>query len=116
MEETREKFASWAILELMGHRRLAGYVQEQEFAGAGMVRIDVPSVPPVTQMYGVSAIYCLTPCTEQTAREVAGRCGPAPVHRWELPPALDSERGDAMNVENNDDDASEDVDPTDDNR
>lgn len=36
-------FESWAILELMGHRRLAGYVREITLAGAGMLRIDVPS-------------------------------------------------------------------------
>ncbi len=32
----------WAVLELMGHRRLAGYVVESEVAGQGMLRIDVP--------------------------------------------------------------------------
>ena len=31
------------VLDLMGHRRLAGYVSEQEIAGAGMLRIDVPA-------------------------------------------------------------------------
>jgi hypothetical protein len=37
-----EPFEGWAIVELMGHRRLAGYVREVELAGAGMLRLDVP--------------------------------------------------------------------------
>lgn len=35
-------FEGWAILELMGHRRLAGYVSECEVAGTKLLRIDVP--------------------------------------------------------------------------
>jgi hypothetical protein len=46
MDEAKEAFAGWAIVELMGHRRLAGYVQEVELAGAGMLRLDVPERPP----------------------------------------------------------------------
>lgn len=35
-------FEGWAIVELMGHRRLAGWVSEVEIAGAPMLRLDVP--------------------------------------------------------------------------
>lgn len=45
MGETRESFTGWAILELMGHRRLGGYLSEQEIAGAAFIRIDVPEHP-----------------------------------------------------------------------
>ncbi len=88
MEEIKhEPFAVWAILELMGHRRLAGFVQEVEIAGQGLLRIDIPSVPPVTQFYGVASIYCLTPTTEAIARALASRVNCEPVHQWELPAA-----------------------------
>ena len=36
-------FEGWAIVELMGHRRLAGYVQQAEMFGTVLLRIDVPS-------------------------------------------------------------------------
>lgn len=86
-EDRKEPFASWAILELLGHRRLAGYVTEQEVAGAGMLRIDVPMPDgkTATQFYSPAALYCLTPTTEEIARAVALRGTPAPVHAWELP-------------------------------
>lgn len=90
-EQSREKdrtFGEWAILELMGHRRLAGYVQECQIGGAGFLRIDIPEAdgkPPATQYYAPSAVYAITPTTEETAREVAQITRPAPVQRWELP-------------------------------
>ena len=98
----RNPFADWAILELMGHRRLAGYVTEQEIAGAGFLRIDVPGTdgPTASQFYSPSAVYCMTPTTEAMARAVARTCQPEPVQRWEL--ALPEAREEA---EEEDDDA-----------
>lgn len=43
MPEHQDKFDSWAILELMGHVRLAGRVSETMIAGAPMLRLDVPA-------------------------------------------------------------------------
>jgi hypothetical protein len=86
-QETQTLFADWCILELMGHRRLAGFVREVELAGKGLLRIDIPSTPPVTQYYGLPAIYCMTPTTEDLARKLAQTCRAEPVHRFELPPA-----------------------------
>ncbi len=36
------KFETWAILEIMGHVKLAGFVTEQTIAGSAFIRIDVP--------------------------------------------------------------------------
>lgn len=98
MEQEKESFEGWAILELMGHRRLAGYLREQSVAGAAMVRIDVPGQGEhveATQFYAPSAVYCITPTTEDMARRVAAMSMPAPVQRWELPaPPKDAEDGD----------------------
>jgi hypothetical protein len=85
-----ERFEGWVILELMGHRRLGGYVREQELAGAAFLRLDIPAVdgqPAATQFYGASAVYCITPTTEEVATLCGRRNRPQPVHRWELPSA-----------------------------
>lgn len=82
-----DTFAEWVILELLGHRRLAGYLTEQQIAGASFLRLDVPSEPPATQYYAPSSVYAITPTTEEMARQVARRNRPAPVQRWELPAA-----------------------------
>lgn len=129
MTDEAPTFKEWAIVELMGHRRLGAFVSEQVIAGAPLLRIDVPnrcsgitathcpacgdctcpagnsetertldddlcplhgfSSPhgegwAATQFYGVSAIYCITPVTEEVARAVASANQPEPVARWEL--------------------------------
>lgn len=38
MAET--KFEQWAIVELMGHVRMAGFVREVQIAGAGMLSVE----------------------------------------------------------------------------
>lgn len=90
-----DAFEGWAILELMGHRKLAGYVSEQNVAGAGFLRIDVPGPADdayvATQFYAPGALYCLTPTTEDVARRFAAGCRPEPVTRWELPAARGEE-------------------------
>ena len=81
-------FSGWAILELMGHRRLAGHLSEQEIAGSPFVRIDIPGqdgAAAATQFYSPSAVYCVTPVAEELARSVAATSYPEPVKVWELP-------------------------------
>lgn len=81
-------YEGWAIVELMGHRRLAGRVSEVSQYGAAMLRLDVPDengAPMATQFYGGASLYCVTPTTEEIARAVAASSRPAPVQRWELP-------------------------------
>ncbi|MGH3439873.1 MAG: hypothetical protein ACRDRN_25940 [Sciscionella sp.] len=128
-------FEGWVILELMGHRRLAGYLCERQIGGVNFLRLDVPGseicerctgqcglqeVDPdgrpthtedpcaecdgfgtkltATQFYSASAVYCITPTTEETARKVAALAWVAPVHSWELP-ALPSADDDAFGDE-----------------
>jgi hypothetical protein len=86
-DETRP-YEGWAIVELMGHRRLAGRVSQAEQYGVAMLRLDVPATDDAqaaTQFYGGSSIYCVTPVSEEVARRVAECNSPAPVHTWELP-------------------------------
>lgn len=88
---SEEQFEGWVILELMGHRRLAGYLREQQIGGASFLRLDVPGDDGAvaTQFYSPSAVYCITPTTEDTANAVAKLTRVAPVQRWELPSAPD---------------------------
>lgn len=81
-----EKFEQWAILELMGHRRLAGLVSEQEAFGTAMCRIDVPQDEGMmmTQFYGGSSIYALTPVSEEVARAFARRNVVRPITVYDL--------------------------------
>lgn len=99
----------WAILELMGHRRLAGYVSEQEIAGSSFLRLDIPAAggdePEATQYYSPAAVYCITPASEEFARAVARYSNPAPAARWELPAPEPPDEGDGVDAAAAEDDA-----------
>ena len=87
----------WAIIEQMGHKKLAGYVTETELAGAGFLRVDIyatipardltddPETAVATQYVAPSSLYALTPTTESLCRQLGERLRPQPVTRWELP-------------------------------
>lgn len=97
--EGKATFEGWAIVELMGHRKLAGRVSEATLAGGAFLRLDVPSTPPATQFYAPGAVYCITPTTEEIARGFCARNAPEPITRWELPQLPSSSRGDTEDAE-----------------
>jgi hypothetical protein len=64
----------WAVIELMGHQRIAGRVSEEEIAGAKLLRVDVPQTEQrgaFTKYYSAGAVYCITPATEEDATKAA---------------------------------------------
>ena len=95
MNDRSKSFEQFAIVELMGHNMIAGYVTEQIIAGAAFVRIDVPdviacpdaslSVPGFTKLFGPAAIYAITPTDETTARQAAVNLTTRPVSPWIVP-------------------------------
>ena len=83
-----EKFEQWCVVELFGHQVLAGKVTEQQIGGQAFVRVDVPAVgrqPEFTKFYGTGAVYCMTPCDEQTARRVLDQVQPRPISVYVAP-------------------------------
>ncbi|MDX2235306.1 MAG: hypothetical protein NW200_12480 [Hyphomonadaceae bacterium] len=73
-------FEGWALVEIMGHRRRAGFVREVTVAGAKMLQVDVPAPDgDVTEFYGGASIFALRPVTEQLARDLAKQAEPRPV-------------------------------------
>lgn len=98
-EMSTTSIETWAIVEIMGQNKAAGFVKTEAFGGTVMLRIDVPEVPerkrertgyrdadgnysnslqkfeetlPAepghTEYVGMSSIFRLRPCTEETAR------------------------------------------------
>ena len=79
---TTDKFESWAIVEIMGHVKLAGMATTQVFGSTVMLRVDVPETeqqPAHTQYYGMGSIYSLKPCDEQVARLHANVLNVSPI-------------------------------------
>jgi hypothetical protein len=107
------KLETWAIVEVMGHNRFAGFVQQVPMGGAAMIRIDVPAIPDheeeydewsgtvsagmkkkkrkvqgspaFTKFLGVSSIFAITPCSKEVAITAVKQFRSAPVMILEMP-------------------------------
>lgn len=91
-EAAESRFDEWVILELMGHRQLAGRLTEVELAGEGFLRLEIPATgdrPAATQLYRPTAVYGIHPVTEELARRAAAHAASwqMPVSRLQLEPA-----------------------------
>lgn len=87
--ESADDPLEYAIVEIMGHRRIAGRILEVERFGTKMIRIDVPKEGDfakgfVSQFYGGPSIFSVTPtdlatvCKENKPYEPARRYIAAP--------------------------------------
>jgi hypothetical protein len=77
-----DETGGWAIVELMGHKVVAGLASKSEMFGQPLLRIDVPATegyPAFTQCYGVSAIYAITFVSEEVAKTTAQHVSLNPV-------------------------------------
>lgn len=67
---------NWAILEIMGHERLAGKLTETSVAGVPMLRVEVPAtdkLPGFVRLLSGASIFSLTPVPADVATIVAGQ-------------------------------------------
>lgn len=92
----------WAIVEIFGHQRIAGFLSEQTIGGQSFVRVDVPELPagadeysrrdgPIaahSKLFGGGAIYAITPVDETIARISAQSIRHKPVTAYGVAEAL----------------------------
>lgn len=82
MNNLEDNVTNWGIVELMGHKVVAGQISKSEMLGKPMLRIDVPATsvyPEFTQFYGDGSIYCVTFVSEEVARRTAEQTKVNPV-------------------------------------
>jgi hypothetical protein len=119
MTEQQSTYEGWAILEIFGHQKYAGFVKTEYFGTACMFRCDVPPlnehekvtkggcyvdedangrrwVPPgstvkapatigYSKLFGVGAIFSMTPCDEQAALRAVEELQPRSLMLVSLP-------------------------------
>lgn len=64
----RDQFEGWAVVEMLGHRRLVGKVSQVELAGVKMLRVDIPSTPATFIFVNPLSLYALSPTTQEEVR------------------------------------------------
>lgn len=83
----QEKFESFAIVEIMGHIKVAGMARTIPFGNTTMLRVDIPETkkqPAFTKMYGMHSVFSISPVDEGTARECAEAFNVNPIQIWEV--------------------------------
>lgn len=74
---------TWAIVEIMGHNKMAGRYSFEN----GLHRVDVPTDDLKkfhTKLVGTGSIYMIHFCDEDAARMMARQFAPKPIGTWEL--------------------------------
>jgi hypothetical protein len=129
---------TWAIVELMGHYRIAGRLSEEEKFGCKMGRVDIPTLEKcacqhashetpespnvkcvecldsgfvkgfITQYFGGASVYKISIVSEEVARHTSRSTSPAPVSPWDFPKAAIAAPVRTHSYEDPDDDEGED--------
>jgi hypothetical protein len=116
MDERQARFDGWAVVEILGHQRYAGYVTTEAYGQAVLFRIDVPALDEreritkrpgygsngnywpagttvkegattaYTKLVGAGSIYCITPCDKDAALKAVEEIQPRPLMTVQLPP------------------------------
>lgn len=90
--EQQPELKAWSLVELFGHQRIVGWVTVDPIDFPGMVRVDVPDLlkdgkverPGFTRYFGRSALYSVTPISEQSVRELLPHINGHPARPVEL--------------------------------
>ena len=75
LTDASETAPEYAVIEIFGHRRLAGRIMEVEQYGTKLLRIDVPKDGKfengfTSQMYGGASLFSVTPCDLGTVEKI----------------------------------------------
>lgn len=88
-QATSFSFDGFAIIEFMGHRRRAGKVRTAEIGGNAVFIVESTSSSAeggkMTEVYAASALYAMTPVSEEVATMAARSINPAPLSEYDLP-------------------------------
>lgn len=82
MNQNEEQSSQWAVVELFGHKTIAGAITKETNLFP-LLRIDVPATsayPAYTVEYGPAAIYGITYVSEQVARATAESLKARPIN------------------------------------
>ena len=71
------EYEGWAIIEIMGHTKAVGQIKEVSMAGTVLLKVNIPDPENgetlLTQYYGGSSIFSVTPCDKETAMKMIER-------------------------------------------
>lgn len=100
MEQTTEQFDAWALLEIMGHTKVAGKARTVPFGSTVMVHVDIPETttqPTFTKWYSMSSIFSITFVTQELAQMHAEAYKIHPITEYSVLAALEKKMNKEVN-------------------
>ena len=85
--QNEEKKEFWAIVSLMGHTQLAGFLSEYTMGGCSFLKLTIPETskqPEWTRLFKDNSVYSIDPVTEDIARYRAEGLNVSPLSIWEV--------------------------------
>lgn len=83
----KEKLEQFAVVEMMGHRKIVGKITESDIGTGSLLKVTVlgkNGTPERTEYIGVASIYCLTIVDEEVAVLSAKSYTPEPTWAYGL--------------------------------
>ncbi len=89
MSVETDQLKTFAVVEMMGHRKVVGIIGESPLGPGSLIRVDVLAKDGEierTEHVGVGSIYCLTEVTEDIAKAAAAAHSPTPSWAYGIVP------------------------------
>jgi hypothetical protein len=105
----KAKLEQYAIVEMMGHRKVIGKITESDIGTGSLLKVTVlgkDGEPERTEYIGVGSIYCLTIVTEEVAKSASSHYSPEPTWAYALnrPQLTGIPQGGYVDADESDDD------------
>lgn len=105
----KARLEQYAVVEMMGHRKVIGKITESDIGASSLIKVTVlnkSGEPERTEYIGVGSIYCLTIVTEAVAKEAVANYTPEPTWAYALnrPQLTGIPQGSYIDADDEDDD------------
>jgi hypothetical protein len=88
MDEKIKTAKTYAVIEMMGHRKIIGVIEQSNYSPNNLIRVDVLNADGEidrTEHIGTGSIYCLTEVSEEAAKLSAKSNFSKPSVAWDIP-------------------------------
>lgn len=88
MDEKIQTEKTYAVVEMLGHRKIIGVIEKSDYSPGNLIRVDVLNAEGEidrTEHIGTGSIYCLTEVSEEAAKLSAKSNFSKPSIAWDIP-------------------------------
>lgn len=112
MNPIPESFETWGLLEVMGHKKYAGWIFTRQIGNSTVIQVDVPAIdgiPAFSKIFNVNSMFGITPLSESLTKRYAERIREKPIYvfAWDDEETIDTSHQLGTGVETDDEEENE---------